>query len=155
MSVFEDASALVTRYVADTGRDTPARASVVVISAVSQVEVASAIWRKQRMGELSPSRARVLVDAFLRDLHASYRQPSATAGVTYLPVATSTAVLDDAASLVGIHGLRAYDAVQLASAVLARAADPAVSELITYDVALHRAAAAEGFTVNELPDHIR
>jgi predicted nucleic acid-binding protein len=152
MSVFEDASALVTRYVADTGRDTPARSSVVVISAVSQVEVASAIWRKQRMGELSPSRARVLVDAFLRDLHASYQQPSAAAaGVTYLPVAPSTVVLDDAVDLVGIHGLRAYDAVQLASAVLARAADPTVSELITYDVALHRAAAAEGFTVNELP----
>ena len=151
MSVFEDASALVTRYVVETGRETPVRSSVVVISAVSQVEVASAIWRKQRMGELSPSRARVLVDAFLRDLNASYQRLSATAVVTYLPVATSTAVLDDAVSLVGVHGLRAYDAVQLASAVLARAADPTLTELITYDVALHRAAAAEGFAVNELP----
>jgi predicted nucleic acid-binding protein len=151
LSVFEDASALVTRYVVETGRETPVRSSVVVISAVSQVEVASAIWRKQRMGELSPSRARVLVDAFLTDLNASYQRPSATAAVTYFPVATSTAVLDDAVGLVGIHGLRAYDAVQLASAVLARAADPTLTELITYDVALHRAAAAEGFTVNELP----
>jgi predicted nucleic acid-binding protein len=149
MSVFEDASALVTRYVVETGRETPVRSSVVVISAASQVEVASAIWRKQRMGELSPGRARVLVDAFLGDLNASYQRPSATAVVTYLPVATSTAVLDDAVNLVGIHRLRAYDAVQLASAVRARAADPTLTELLTYDVALQRAAAAEGFAVNE------
>jgi predicted nucleic acid-binding protein len=149
MSVFEDASALVRRYVVETGRETPVRSSVVVISAASQVEVASAIWRKQRMGELSPSRARVLVDAFLGDLNASYQRPSATGVVTYLPVATSTAVLDDAVNLVGIHRLRAYDAVQLASAVRARAADPTLTELLTYDVALQRAAAAEGFAVNE------
>jgi uncharacterized protein len=151
MSVFEDASAIVTRYVAETGRDMPARSLVVVTSAVSQVEVASAIWRKQRIGELSPKQARVLVDVFLGDIDGSRQQPSATAEVTYVSVVTSKAVLDTAVSLCGIHGVGAYDAVQLASAVQARAADPTLSAFITFDTALHRAAAAEGFTVNELP----
>ncbi|HEY4315960.1 MAG TPA: hypothetical protein VGO19_10695 [Actinomycetes bacterium] len=41
--------------------------------------------------------------------------------------------------------------MQLASAVRARAVDPTLSALLTYDVALHRAAAAEGFAVNVLP----
>jgi uncharacterized protein len=150
VSVFEDASAIVARYVDEIGRTVPERPSVVVMSAVSRVEVASAIWRKQRLGELSPNQARFLVDAFLGDLARS-PQPRTTAEVTYLPVAISTAVLNDAVNFCGIHGLRAYDAVQLASAVQARAADPTLTELITYDVALQRAAAAEGFAVNELP----
>lgn len=145
MTVFEDASAIVTRYVTEPGRERAARSPVVVIADMSQVEVSSAIWRKQRMGELSPGQARVLVDAFLDDLSSS-QQPSREAAVTYLPVSTSTGVLDAAVSLCGVHGLRAYDAVQLACALLARAADPTVTVFITHDVALHRAAAAEGFT---------
>ena len=68
--------------------------------------------------------------------------------MTYLPVAVETAVLDAAVALCGVHGLRAYDAVQLASAVRARAADSSLTDFVTYDVALHRAAAAEGFRVN-------
>jgi hypothetical protein len=91
------------------------------------------------------------VDVFLADLNAAPHAPNPSAAVTYLPVATSTAVLDTAVSFCAIHSLRAYDAVQLASAVRARAADPTLSALLTYDVALHRAAAAEGFAVNVLP----
>jgi uncharacterized protein len=147
VTVFEDASAIVTRYVTEPGRERAARPSVVVMSAVSQVEVAAAIWRKQRVGELSPSQARVLVDAFLADLDSSVH-PSRTAEVTYHPVAASTGVLDIAVTFCGIHGLPAYDAVQLASAVRARAVDATLTGLVTYDAALQRAAAAEGFTVN-------
>jgi predicted nucleic acid-binding protein len=149
VTVFEDASAIVTRYVAEPGRRRAAQPSVVVMSAVSQVEVASAIWRKQRIGELSPNQARVLVDAFLADLDSSGQQ-SPAAAVIYLAVAASTGVLDTAVALCGVHGLRGYDAIQLASAVRARAVDPTLTELVTYDVALHRAAAAEGFLVNPL-----
>jgi len=147
VTVFEDASAIVTRYVIEPGREPSAAPSVVVMSAVSQVEVTSAIWRKQRVGELSPGQARVLVDAFLADLDSSMH-PSPTAEVTFHPVAVTTGVLDTAVTFCAIHGLRAYDAVQLASAVLARGADPTLTRLATYDVALSRAAAAEGFTVN-------
>lgn len=146
MTVFEDASAIVARYVGEPGRDRAGRSPAVVMSALSQVEVTSAIWRKQRIGELTPNRARVLVDGFLADLDA-VGSPDPPAGVTYLAVAASTTVLDTAVTLCAIHGLRAYDAVQLASAVQARAADPRLTEFVTYDGALHRAAAAEGFTV--------
>lgn len=160
MTVFEDASAIVARYASEPGRQQVPRASVVVVSSVSRVEVASAIWRKQRIGELSPSQARTLVDAFGADLAAlpehpdlpdppDHIRPADADTVTYLPVAVDTAVLDAAVALCGVHGLRAYDAVQLASAVRARAADSSVTEFVTYDVALHRAAAAEGFRVNQ------
>lgn len=148
MTVFEDASAIVTRYASEPGRQDVPRESVVVVSAVSRVEVGSAIWRKQRIGELSPDQARVLVDAFLADLGSG--QPSTGVAVTYLTVAVGTELLDTAVALCGVHGLRAYDAVQLASAMRARAADPSVSEFVTYDLTLHRAAAVEGFRVNPL-----
>jgi uncharacterized protein len=59
------------------------------------------------------------------------------------------AVLSSAVSLCGVHGLRAYDAVQLGSAVIARAADPTIDSFLAADQALVRAAAAEGF---EIPD---
>lgn len=153
MTVFEDASALVARYAAEPGRrPSRARVVVVVVSAVSRVEVTSAIWRKQRMGELSPGQARTLVDAFISDLtNPGMGETGDADAVTYLPVAVGPAVLDTAVGLCGVHGLRAYDAVQLASALRARVADPDVTDLVTYDVALHRAAAAEGFRVNPLP----
>jgi hypothetical protein len=87
-------------------------------------------------------------DAFLADVDSG--QPSPTAAVTYLAVAASTGVLDAAATLCGVHGLQGFDAIQLASAMRARAVDATLTELVTYDVALHRAAAAEGFLVNPL-----
>jgi len=148
VTVFEDASAIVARYASEPGRQQSPRASVVVVSAVSQVEVSSAIWRKQRIGELSPDQARVLVDALLAALRSG--QSSSAATVTYLPVSVSTDVLDTAVVACGVHGLRANDAVQLASAMRAHAADPSLTEFVTYDVSLHRAAAAEGFSVNPL-----
>lgn len=147
MTVFEDASAIVARYASEPGRQQRPRAPVVVVSGVSQVEVSSAMWRKQRIGELSPDQARVLVDAFLSALRSRSSSPDT---VTYLPVSVSADVLDTAVVVCGVHGLRAYDAVQLASAIQARAADPTITEFVTYDASLHRAAAAEGFRVNQL-----
>jgi hypothetical protein len=43
--------------------------------------------------------------------------------------------------------LRGADAVQLASALLARQADPAVSMMAVFDERLRAAASAEGFTL--------
>lgn len=147
MTVFEDASATVARYASEPGGQQRPRAPVVVVSGVSQVEVSSAMWRKQRIGELSPDQARVLVDAFLSALRSRSSSPDT---VTYLPVSVSADVLDTAVVVCGVHGLRAYDAVQLASAIQARAADPTITEFVTFDASLHRAAAAEGFRVNQL-----
>jgi predicted nucleic acid-binding protein len=53
----------------------------------------------------------------------------------------------DAAGLAGTHGLRAYDAVQLASARAAAAADDRVRTFAAFDGALRDAAAREGFVL--------
>ncbi len=55
--------------------------------------------------------------------------------------------LEDAVRLTGVHGVRAYDAVQLASARAARAVDPGIDAFAAFDHGLRRAAAAEGFTL--------
>jgi hypothetical protein len=54
-------------------------------------------------------------------------------------------LLAAAASLLPRHGLRAYDAVQLASAFAAREADPLCSVFACFDRALNEAAEANGF----------
>ncbi len=59
----------------------------------------------------------------------------------------TASVLEDAARLTGVHGLRAYDAVQLAAAVAVRAVEPSCTELAVFDGALRNAATVEGFTL--------
>jgi len=54
--------------------------------------------------------------------------------------------LKDAADLAGTHGLRAYDAVQLATARAVRTADPGLITFIAYDKTLNAAARENGFT---------
>lgn len=56
------------------------------------------------------------------------------------------AVLEAAARLCAVHGLRAYDAVQLASALAVRDAVPECRTFAAFDRQLRAAAAAEGFT---------
>jgi uncharacterized protein len=58
--------------------------------------------------------------------------------------------LDDAARLVATHGIRADDAVQLASAMAAREADPDCTAVACFDQRLRRAAASEAFSL--IPD---
>ncbi|GAB3871771.1 hypothetical protein GCM10029964_008970 [Kibdelosporangium lantanae] len=63
---------------------------------------------------------------------------------------TSTVVLEAATRIVRRHGLRAYDAVQLASAVLAAEHNPELRCFAVFDKQLRSAAFAEGFTL--IPD---
>ena len=64
-------------------------------------------------------------------------------------MALSDGVLEEAALACARHALRAYDAVQLASALLARTADPSLSTFACFDLALSAAAAQEGFSIME------
>jgi predicted nucleic acid-binding protein len=152
VTAFADASALVTLYADEPGHEDIAGRDVLVVSAVSRVEVPAAPSRKQRTGELTASKARVLVDDFLAtwDDRATHGDRSDRDRVpAYLPVRASNPVLDAAVRLCGVHGLRAYDAVQLASATTAREADAGIDTFLAFDRALVRAAAAEGFAVPE------
>lgn len=104
------------------------------------MEVPAALWRKQRMGELSAADAELLGRAFAGDLQGTTEQAPRLAAVS-----VSSAVLERAAELVAGHPLRAYDAVQLACALAARDAIPDCATFACFDRALRRAAAAHGF----------
>ncbi|MDQ1614972.1 MAG: uncharacterized protein QOJ60_911 [Actinomycetota bacterium] len=142
MTAFADTSAVVKLYADEPGSAAVRAHTVLVASAVTRVEVVAALWRKQRIGDLSASDTRLLIDAFLAEWTAAV-----DGGPDYIPVQVGHAVLSSAVSLGGVHGLRAYDAVQLGSAVVARAADPTIDSFLAADQALVRAAAAEGFDV--------
>lgn len=137
MTVFADSSALVKLY-SDEGDAALVRSQpVLVVSSIARVEVPAALWRKSRTGGLSIDDAGLLVDAFADDWDAGER---------LLAVAVRTPVLERAAGLVAVHGLRAYDAVQLSSALAARAADPQVEAFLGFDRRLQQAAVKEGLS---------
>ena len=142
MSVFADSSALVKLYVPELGNEgVRASARPLVIATLARVEVPAALWGKSRAGELCASDAAVLVRAFEFDYHGDDQADSVFAIV---PVDESIVVAS--ASHAARHGLRAYDAVQLACAIAARSADPSVDTFAVFDLKLTNAAVAEGFT---------
>ncbi|MDP9183358.1 MAG: type II toxin-antitoxin system VapC family toxin [Actinomycetota bacterium] len=139
MSAFADTSALVRLYVAEPGhRDVRVLGEPLLVSQLGRVEVPAAFWLKHRIGELPPVEAAGLVATFETDWH----------GDRFAVVLPSAEVLEAAARLVGVHGLRAYDGVQLATALVARIADPDCRTFVAFDDDLRAAAAAEGFTVS-------
>jgi predicted nucleic acid-binding protein len=137
VTVFADSSALVKLYADEAGAEIVRTTRLFVVSALARAEVPAANWRKHRVGGLSAADAGVLTTAFEADWY--------DATGPFVPIAAVDAVLANAAALVGTHGLRAYDAVQLASAVAARAADPEVDTVLCFDADLSEAAAREGF----------
>jgi uncharacterized protein len=56
-------------------------------------------------------------------------------------------ILDEAARLIAMHGLRAYDSVQLGSGRVARRIDAAFNTFACFDKGLRDAAISEGFTL--------
>ena len=115
--------------------------SNLVVSGLARVEVPAAIWRKHRLGELSAEDAAVLVDEFEWDW---FGQPEGEIDFSVVDVTPS--ILDEAARAVARHPLRAFDAVQLASAAAARAADESLLAFACFDETLTAAARAEGFS---------
>lgn len=145
MTVFADSSALVKLYVAEHGHEAVRAAPFpLVIATMARVEVPSALWAKVRVGELSHADASLLVRAFQFDYHGDVQT-----GPVFVIVIVDESVLVNAASLAARQGLRAYDAVQLACAIAARAADPMVDTFAAFDRKLCNAALAEGFAVIE------
>lgn len=140
--VFTDASAGVKRYLHESGMDTVRAEDNLVFSALTRVELPSAVWRKERDGLLSIDEVSTVLDAFETDWFGSVD----TAPV-FAVVEASPAVLNRAAVLTGRHGLRAGDAVQLASALATRLADPDCTTFLCFDHRLREAAAQEGFSL--------
>lgn len=104
-----ETSALVKLYVREPGTERllsiAARSSAnsLVILSLSQVEFRSAVRRRERNGEIPAVVANQLLDLFKR--HAESR---------LVRQAVTDYLIDLASALVDRHGLRAFDAIQLA-----------------------------------------
>ena len=149
---FFDTSAIVKRYASETGSiwvqniTDPASGSIIYLARITEVEVVSAITRRLREGSLSASDAALGITTFSYDFLHHYRV------IEIVPELTNRAV-----SIVQVYALRAYDAVQLASALeinTERIASGAPSvALISADAALNAAAIAEGLAVDDPNAH--
>lgn len=129
-------------YSRERGHDEIGNLSNLVISCLARVEVPAAIWRKSRGGELDAADAAVLT----ADFEADYYGDEASLA-RFLVLAVPETILADAAEAAATRGLRAYDAIQLASARAARKADPACYSFACYDKELRAVAAADGFSL--------
>lgn len=113
-----------------------------VVSILVAVEVPSAIWRKHRTSALSRPNAEILIRQFEAEYSGTVTVPS-----EFDIIALTPEVVREAASLVSAHPLRAYDAVQLASAMAGRTVDASLNKFCAYDRQLTMAASAQGFVI--------
>lgn len=99
------------------------------------IECHSGIARRERAGFI-PDDVRTDADRALRELSLHWTEVE--------PVAP---IREVAIRLVGVHDLRAADALQLAAAVLARSEEPRLLEFVCLDWRLAAAASKEGMVV--------
>ena len=149
---YMDTSALAKRYIDEAGSDwvrttlrqLPSPSVIVVNLAI--VEMTSALTRRRRDGLLTPLEYAHIQDAFRSDCLNEYRI-----------VAAVDSILDEANRLLEQHLLRAYDAVHLATAVVAnrRLLGERLAPLtfLSADDRLNDAASAEGITVDNPNRH--
>lgn len=140
---FLDSSALIKRYVTETGSAwvqslaIPAAGHTLIVARLTWVEVCSAFARLQRERALSGTDVNTAVRAFQYDWETQYQVVELDASV-----ATS------AGQLLFKHPLRAYDSVQLASALKLlptfRQTTAVTYTFVAADNRLLRAADAEG-----------
>lgn len=129
-------------YVPEPGHEKIRAAPAVTISVLARVEVPAAISRKRRVGELGPDRAAALAAEFAADVKGTGLEAP-----RFMVVPVANAILAAAVRLVARHGpLRAYDAVQLATALAVIEVDPS-TRFISFDTQLNAAAAAEGLQI--------
>jgi predicted nucleic acid-binding protein len=131
-----DASALVKRYVVERGsRETlglTADAEMSATSIVSRAEVAAALAKAARRGLLTQARARSAQRSFAGDWPDLVRVP------------VTDALVERAEALAWDHGVRGYDAVQLASALTWQESLGTEIVLATFDRQLWEAAPNAG-----------
>jgi predicted nucleic acid-binding protein len=106
-----DASGLVKRYVNEVGSGwvrtivDPASTNIISLADITRAEVTSALARRAREGVITPQERDELIETFRAHCVTQYR---------IVPI--QPWIIDLATELLQRHPLRAYDAVQLASA---------------------------------------
>jgi uncharacterized protein len=149
---FLDTSAVAKRYVAERGSawvtslTELSSGNACWLAAVTRVELVAAFQLRVRTGTLTAAQARQAEQLFRTELQTHYRLR-----------AISDTILDRAMRLVVTHPLRAYDAIQLASALelhaRRRARGLSLPILVSADHTLNQAAAAEGLSVDDPNNH--
>ena len=138
MIVYLDASALVKRYVAERGsaqvESLIAGARAIGTAVVSRAEVAAALAKAARVGLITREGATKALGAFNADWEHLIRLQLGE------PLAAR------AAALAWEHGLRGYDAVHLATALVWRETLGETVTVATYDRELWRGAQASGLS---------
>jgi uncharacterized protein len=142
-----DASAIVKRYVRETGSDWvlatvgPTSGNAISIADLTRAEVASALARRTREGSITPAECSNLVQTFEAHCATEYRL-----------VPTEHLIIDLAVDLIQRYPLRAYDAVQLATAITVNRSLVAHNlpplSFVSADDHLIAAAQAEGLTAD-------
>jgi uncharacterized protein len=139
-----DASALVKRYLVERGtRETvalTADSEMIATSIVTRAELAAAFDKAARTGLVTRDRARNAQRSFVGDWPDLVRVP------------VTEALMERAETLAWDHGLRGYDAVQLASALTWQASVGTEILLATFDQQLWEAAPKAG--VKPWPDKL-
>jgi uncharacterized protein len=140
-----DSSAPVKRYTQETGtswvRSLSRRGTSdpIYLARITAVDICSAVARRARAGGLPPP---VPLARFRKHLMGRYRV-----------VEMTPALVDSAMRLAEVHGLRAYDAVQLAAALEVNGSWAPTGFggilLIPADQDLNAAATAEGLVVDD------
>lgn len=148
---FLDSSAVVKCYVAETGSVWTRSIlddenNVVYVVSLSRVETISALTRRLRRGDISRGQFDVASEQFRLDLTTQFEI-----------VGLTDQMIEEASTLAEKHGLRAYDAVQLAVALDTSRVISQVELtqliLVSADLELNAAAAAERLNVEDPNNH--
>jgi hypothetical protein len=144
---FADTSALIKRYVREQGSDW-LRGEVirneVIISQLTPIELTAALGRRFRQGVISRFAFYQARRMFLLHLKAG----------KYTLIDLEQRIVDEAMRLTFRRGLRAYDAVQLATALVASANfDRSRFVFLTADAGLEAVGRAEGLNTDNPLNH--
>lgn len=141
MIAFFDTSALVKLFVteahSDSVRQWMADAARVMVSEITWVELCAAIALKRRTGQLSPTHVAPILAAVEDDWPRYHR------------LSVDSDLLIEAGALSLQHDLRAYDSVQLATALRATESFGPTLRLCCFDKALNSAARQQGLVLLE------
>ena len=149
---YMESSALVKRYVTETGTDwvrslaLPAAGNTLFIAQITGVEVVAAIALRARRGATSSAEAAAVAANFRLDFVRGY-----------YAVPLTLAIITQAMDLTEKHGLRAYDATQLSTALQVqsecRTNGTPEPVFVSADVQLNAAATSEGLAVDNPNSH--
>lgn len=137
-----DTSALVKLYVQEPGTDVVLSLTSdlendrLAILDLARVEFRAAVRRRERASDIDSAQAFQILSLF--DEHLSE---------LYLTQPCNSSVVEEAVRLLDHHALRAYDALQLAGAVVLQGNGLSEMTLVCADKDLVKAAKTEGLTV--------